>query len=197
MNLQPIIVDCCPTVPPPPEPELGSSCSLPLFVEICNPAPAVDQELLFTDAVPICIDNGDGTFSGGYTREKIVWDSITSVIVSRETEYSVNGSVWTTTAPADFTLGKCPIPDVTKLPAITEAFGNNLSTLTEGHNFAITKPACCKIKVTTSIGAFHVLDGIQFYSTSDFHNTVTIDSVEIVSGNCTLDNVHIISNKLF
>lgn len=192
MNRQPVIVDCGPCGVT-PEPPLGASCDNPMFVEICTPPLDVDQELIFTDAVPICVDGTDLAF----TREKIVWDSITSAIISRETEYSVNGATWTATAPANFTLGYCPVPDVTKIPAITEAFGNNLGTLSEGHNFSVTKPACCKIKVTTSIGSFHVLDGIQFYSSSDFQNTVTITGVEIVSGNCTLDKVHIISNKLF
>ena len=177
----------------PPEPAPGSSCGLPLFVEVCNSAPGTDQELVFTDAIPICANGTDAW----YTREKIVWDSVATTIVSRETEYSQDGANWTATAPASFTLGYCVIPDLTKLPSITEAFANDLSTLSEGHNFSITKPACCKIKVNTSIGSFHILSGVQFYSSSDFQNTVTINSIEVVGSNCSLEDVHIISNKLF
>jgi hypothetical protein len=263
------------------EPAAGSSCGAPLFVEVCNQPPGVDQELIFTNAVPICVDNGDGTFSTWYTRESIVWDSVTSTIVSRTTEYSNDGATWSTTgpsspftvgscetplvdceliitdplpicvevtpqvgdlcnggtpaikeqwyvrekitwdsinctetnkvieyssdginwsttAPASYTLGQCPLPVVeeVKQPEICEAFGDDLSTLCAGHNFSITKPSCCKIKVTTDIGSFHVLDNIQFYNTSDFKCLVTVISVDIVSGNCTLDSIHIISNRL-
>jgi len=262
--------------------EITSSCDKPLYVEICNQPPGIDQELVFTDAVPICVDNGDGTFSTWYTRERIIWDSVTSSIVSRTTEYSSNGATWNTTAPSSYkvgscetplvdceliitdplpicvevtpqvgdlcdsgtpavkeqwyvrekitwnsitcaetskiieyssdginwsttapsnsyTLGECPLPVVeeVKQPQICEAFGDDLSTLCAGHNFSITKPACCKIKVTTSVGTFHVLENIQFYNSSDFKCPITITAIEIISGSCSLDKVHIISNKLF
>lgn len=184
---------CCDAAAPV---EITSSCAKPVYVEICNPDPGTDYELVFTDAVPICVDNGDGTFSTWYTRERIVWDSVTSTVISRTTEYSSDGATWNTTAPSSFTVGACDI-DPACNPSITEAFGDDLSTLAAGHNFSITKPSCCKIKVTTSVGSFHVLDNIQFYNTSDFGCPVTISAIEVVSGNCTLDKVHIISNKLF
>ena len=259
--------------------EIVSSCDKPVYVEVCNQTPGIDQELVFTDAVPICVDNGDGTFSTWYTRERIVWDSVTTAVVSRTTEYSSDGATWNTTAPSSFTVGacetplvdceliitdplpicvevspligdicggtapvheqwyvrekinwdsincvetnkvveyssdaitwstttptgtitvgNCPCPVEIKNPAISEAFGNDLSTLQAGHNFSITKPSCCKIKVTTSIGSFHVLENIQFYNTSDFECPITITAIEIVSGNCALDKIHVISNKLF
>jgi hypothetical protein len=186
---------CCDAaVPPGPVP--GASCGLPLFVEVCNQTPGIDQELVFTDAVPICVDNGDDTFSTWFTRESIVWDSVAAVIISRVTEFSNDGATWTVPAPATFTLGLCPIPDLTKLPSISEGFGDDLSTLLEGNNFSITKPACCKIKITTSIGSFHMMKGVQFYNTSDFLIPITISNVEIVDGDCALDAIHIISNKL-
>lgn len=261
---------------------IESSCTKPVYVEICSPDPGVDYELVFTDAIPICVDNGDGTFNTWHTRERIVWDSVTSTVISRTTEYSSDGATWTTTAPSSFTvgacekpqidceliitdplpicvevsaqvgdlcltgtpavkeqwyvrekinwdsiacvetakvaeyskdgvnwsttaptspyvLGECPLPAVeeVKQPQICEAFADDLSTLCPGHNFSITKPSCCKIKVTTSVGLFHVLENIQYYSTSDFGCPVSITKVEIVSGECTLDKIHIISNKLF
>lgn len=258
---------------------IESSCTKPVYVEICNPDPGVDYELVFTDAIPICVDNGNGTFSTWHTRERIVWDSVTSTVISRTTEYSSDGATWNTTAPSSFkvgacetplvdceliitdpipicveisplvgeicggtapvheqwfvrekinwnsitcletdkvveysndaitwsttaptgtiTVGNCPCPVEIKNPAISEAFGNDLSTLQAGHNFSITKPSCCKIKVTTSVGSFHVLENIQFYNTSDFECPITITAVEVISGNCALDKIHIISNKLF
>jgi hypothetical protein len=268
---------CEPYVPPTAPIEIVSSCANPVYVEICKPGD--DQELIFTEAGPICVDNA-GVKEGWYVREKIIWNSVTGAVVSRETEYSKDGVswsstapsgtitlgscsaapstdcelivtepieicaryvgtsgaaacqldgvayenwlvreriiwdsvtclensktveyskdgvLWVATAPADYILGECP--DVTEVATsceISEAFGNDLSTLKAGKSFSITKPACCKIKVTTDIGSFHVLDGIQQYSSSDFTCEVNVTGVEIVSGNCTLDKIHIISNN--
>lgn len=80
-------------------------------------------------------------------------------------------------------------------PTISDAFANDLSSLLSGNSFSITKPECCTLLVDTSIGTFRVIKGIKAYSTSEYHAPFTINSISIVSGNCTLDNVHIISNK--
>lgn len=261
--------------------EIVSSCTDPVFVQVCGTA---EQEIEFTDAIPICVDNADGTFSTWYTREVVIWDQVNFSIISRTTEYSSNGISWSSTAPSGtFTLGACsvgegdcelivtnPIPycvkfvsssnsdpccgvtaavyqqwyirekiiwdsiaclEVSKIveysddavnwyttppangilgecpeehpvndsaccPSISEAFADDLSTLLSSHNYVITKPQCCKIKVTTSIGSFHVLENVQSYTTSDFNCLVDITSVEIVSGSCTLDKIQIIGNKL-
>lgn len=174
--------------------EIESSCDAPVFVKMCDPLDS-GQQLMFTTSVPICVDNGDETFTTWLTRERIVWDNINSVVISRVPEFSIDGVVWVTTAPTSFRYGACVDPQILNC-AISEAFGDDLSPLLPGNNFSITKPACCKIKVTTNIGIFHVLDNVQFYNTSDFSCPVEIESVEIVSGSCTLDKVHIISNKL-
>jgi hypothetical protein len=193
------VVNDCPACEPYVNPvnpvEIVSSCTDPVYVQICNTTDP-EIELEFTDAIPICVDNGDGTFSTWYTREMITWNELTSTIVTRITEYSKDGVTWTTTAPnKPFTLGACDI-DPQCSPLICEAFGNDLSTLCAGHNFSITKPSCCKIKVTTDIGSFTLVGGIQHYSTSDFQCPVTITAIEILGGGCTLDQIHIISNKL-
>jgi hypothetical protein len=186
---------CCDSSAPPPGPSAGSSCDVPMYVEVCNTTEP-NIELEFTDAIPICVDNGDGTFSTQYTREMITWNEITSEIVTRTTEYSSDGVTWSNTAPTGaFSLGKCGIePDCN--PLICEASGDDLSTLCAGHNFSITKPSCCVVKITTSIGSFTIQEGIQHYSTSDFACVVSITEVEIISGNCLLNKIHIISNKL-
>jgi hypothetical protein len=184
-------VDTRPTTPT----EIVSSCDKPVFVQVCNTTEP-EYDLEFTDAIPICVDNLDGTFSTWYTREMIIWNELTQAIISRTTEYSSNGVTWSATAPANpYTLGSCDI-DPTCSPLICEAYGNDLSTLCAGHNFSITKPSCCSIKVTTSAGSFTLVNGIQYYSTSDFSCPITISKVEVVSGNCALSSVHIISNKL-
>jgi hypothetical protein len=81
-------------------------------------------------------------------------------------------------------------------PVISEAYGNNISTLQASNNFSIQKPDCCVVRVTTDAGTFTVQKGVGYYSTSDFQCLVTVTAVEIVSGNCTLDSVYIIGNKL-
>jgi hypothetical protein len=174
---------------------IDSSCAQPVYVEVCNQTPGIDKELVFTTAVPICVDNGDNTKSTWYTRESIVWDSVTFSIVSRTTEYSSDGVTWGTTAPSSFVLGTCADNQISSCN-ISEAFGNDLSTLLPGNNFSITKPSCCKVKVTTSVGSFHVIAGIQSYNTSDFNCPISVNSVEVVSGTCSLDQIHIISNKI-
>jgi hypothetical protein len=171
-----------------------SSCAAPVFVQLCDPS-GKDEELIFTSAVSICVDNA-GVKTPWLTRERIVWDSITYSEITRVTEYSADGITWSTTAPTGtISLGSCEVASVFS-PLISEAYGNDLSTLLVGHNFSITKPACCKVKVTTSIGSFTLVSGIQHYSTSDFESTVSIISVEIVEGTCSLSDVHLISNKI-
>ena len=174
---------------------IDSSCDAPVFVQLCDPS-GVDKELVFTTSVPICVDNGDSTFTTWLTRERIIWDSVTESVISRTPEFSQDGVNWVTTAPSSFVYGSCVKPDEIADCTISEAFGDDLSTLLPGNNFSITKPACCKIKVTTNIGTFHVVENIQHYSTSDFKCPVTITAVDIISGTCTKDKIHIISNKI-
>jgi hypothetical protein len=187
--------DACDTSVPPTAPvEIVSSCSSPVFVKMCDPVDS-GQQLIFTTSVPICVDNGDDSFSTWLTRERIIWDNINSVVVSRVPEFSEDGVVWITTAPADFVYGACVDPQQINCE-ISESFADDLATLKPGNNFSITKPSCCVVKVTTNIGSFTLIEGIQHYSTSDFTCVVTIDSVEVVSGSCDLSQIHIISNKI-
>jgi hypothetical protein len=81
-------------------------------------------------------------------------------------------------------------------PEICSATGDDLSTLCPAHNFSILKDKCCKIKVNTSIGSFIIPETVNAFSTSDFECTYTIDSVEILKGNCSLDTISIIGSKL-
>jgi hypothetical protein len=94
-------------------------------------------------------------------------------------------------------LGDCSdkVTSPSELPSISDAFGNDLSTLLAGNSFTITKPDCCKIRIVTSIGTFTLRDKETFYSTDNYDKPFTIISVTILEGNCTLDNIHIISNK--
>jgi hypothetical protein len=121
----------------------------------------------------------------------------------------VDGKTWTVTVLwLDETDTVVPTPDPllinnsncntveTCLPSISEAYGNDLSTLLPSHNFSIQKPDCCVVKVTTNVGVFSVQKGVGFYNTSDFKCPISITGVEILSGSCTLDKVYIIGNKL-
>ena len=80
------------------------------------------------------------------------------------------------------------------LPTISDAFADDLSTLLPGTSFVITKPDCCKVLVATSAGSFTLREKETYYATTDFKCAVTIDSIVVVSGTCTPDSIHIISN---
>jgi hypothetical protein len=106
--------------------------------------------------------------------------------------YTNNAGQIVEVAPgAEVTLGACPVirEVVVCLPTISSAFGNDLTSLSPGNSVSIQKDACCVVKVTTSAGSFIVRKGMTAYSTTDFNCPVTVDAVEIVSGNCTAADV--------
>ena len=79
-------------------------------------------------------------------------------------------------------------------PTISDAFADDISTLLPATNFIITKPECCRVLVTTSVGGFTLREKETYYATTDFNCPVTITDVQIVSGSCMLSDIHIISN---
>lgn len=178
-------------------------------------APVLSCELIITTPVPLCVrfTNPNAStdpccgvvaylYQSWLTREVINWDSSACIEISRVVEYSSDGVTWTTTAPANATLGECPkeqsscCTNMGCCPKICEANGDDLSTLCASHNFSFTKPECCKVLVETSIGNFTIPANIQSYVTSDFKCTFTVNNVSVVSGTCSLSDVHIIGNKL-
>jgi len=111
-----------------------------------------------------------------------------------------NGDVYFTDAfgiviptPPFFTLGQCEVDTCT--PTISDAFGDDLSTLLPGTSFVITKPDCCRVQIVTSAGTFTLREKETYYGTTDFNCPITITSVAIISGSCSTQNVHIISNN--
>ena len=80
------------------------------------------------------------------------------------------------------------------LPTISDAFADDLSTLLPGTSFTITKPDCCKIQVVTNVGTITLREKETYYSTTDFKCPITITGIIIVSGTCSLADIHIISN---
>jgi len=82
-------------------------------------------------------------------------------------------------------------------PLISDAFGDDISMLTPMHSFVVTKPHCCEVLITTTIGQFKLIEGETMYSSSDFKCSFNITDIEIINGTCGLSDVHIISNKLF
>ena len=80
------------------------------------------------------------------------------------------------------------------LPTISDAFADDLGTLLPGTSFTITKPNCCKIQVVTSAGTITLREKETYYSTTDFKCPITITDIAIVSGTCSLADIHIISN---
>lgn len=80
------------------------------------------------------------------------------------------------------------------LPTISDAFADDLSTLLPGTSFTITKPDCCKIQIVTSAGTITLREKETYYSTTDFKCPITVTGITIVSGTCSLADIHIISN---
>jgi hypothetical protein len=107
----------------------------------------------------------------------------------------LGGQPYVVTDEAGVKRGEC-VPDVVCEPGIWSATGDDLSTLQPGHSIAIQKAACCLVRITTSAGAFLVRKGMTAYSTADFACPVTVESVEIVEGKCTLSDVIVTTQKL-
>lgn len=80
------------------------------------------------------------------------------------------------------------------LPTISDAFGDDLSTLLPGTSFTITKPDCCRVQVITSAGTITLREKETYYSTTDFKCPITVTGITIASGTCSLADIHIISN---
>lgn len=103
------------------------------------------------------------------------------------------GQPYTVTNPSGITKGECK--ECECIQSISDATGDNLSTLLPGTTFSFTKPECCVVKVTTDIGSFTIRKGATQFVTQEFKCPFSVTAVEIVSGTCTLDEVHIISNS--
>lgn len=97
-------------------------------------------------------------------------------------------NAYTVTNEAGIALGPCAAAAVCE-PTISSAPGNALGTLLPGTSVSIQKNNCCTLKVTTSAGSFIVSKDVTGYSTGDFKCPVTVASVEILSGTCSLADV--------
>ncbi len=106
---------------------------------------------------------------------------------------TIEGQPYTVTNPSGITKGECK--ECECIQSISDATGDNLSTLLPGTTFSFTKPECCVVKVTTDIGSFTIRKGVTQFVTQEFKCPFSVTAVEIVSGTCTLDEVHIISNS--
>ena len=112
--------------------------------------------------------------------------------------YTNNAGQIVEVAPgAEVTLGACPVIREIELclPTISSAFGNDLSSLLAGQSISIQKSNCCAIKVKTSAGDFIVSKDMTGYSTGDFNCPVTVDSIEILSGTCSLADIVVTTQK--
>ena len=112
--------------------------------------------------------------------------------------YTNNAGQIVEVAPgAEVTLGACPVIREIELclPTISSAFGNDLSSLLAGQSISIQKNNCCAIKVKTSAGDFIVSKDMTGYSTGDFNCPVTVDSIEILSGTCSLADIVVTTQK--
>jgi hypothetical protein len=100
------------------------------------------------------------------------------------------------------TLGVCPvIREVVVIPPpeISDAFGNDLSTLLPSDNFIFdASTACssppCVYQIVTDAGTFRVRAGSAI-TTKTFSSKVTVQSVSVLSGSCSLADLHIIGNS--
>lgn len=104
--------------------------------------------------------------------------------------YTNNSGQLVEVAPgAEVTLGACVQADNPCIPSISSAPANALTGLLAGRSISIQKSNCCSIKVKTSAGDFIVSKDFTGYSTGDFNCDVTVESVEILSGTCSLADI--------
>lgn len=69
----------------------------------------VEVDLVLGSALPICIEEPAGTFTQGFLREVHIVDN-TDGGSSVVTEYTLNGTAWSTTVPTGtIVLGECPL----------------------------------------------------------------------------------------
>ena len=84
-------------------------------------------------------------------------------------------------------------------PEISDAFGDDLSTLLPSDNFIFdASTACssppCVYQIVTDAGTFRVRAGSAI-TTKTFSSKVTVQSVSVLSGGCSLADLHIIGNS--
>lgn len=122
-----------------------------------------------------------------------MWDVTVSPPVLLSATDLTTGAPWTgdptTLSACEGAVGGC-------VPTISSAYADAMGTLLPGHSISIQKSNCCKIKIKTSAGDFIISKGITGYSTSDFKCPVTVNSVEIMSGTCTLADVLVTTQNL-
>jgi hypothetical protein len=96
---------------------------------------------------------------------------------------NLTGAPYTPTGTV--TEGTCKICE----PTISSATADSVGTLLAGNSISVQKNNCCSIKVKTSAGDFIISKDVTGYSTSNFSCAVTVSSVEILSGTCSLSNI--------
>lgn len=99
----------------------------------------------------------------------------------------LTGTAYVVTDESGVTAGKCDTGSCA--PTISSAYGDTLAGLLPGTSVSIQKNNCCALKVTTSAGAFIVSKDVTGYSTGDFKCAVSVISIEVLSGTCSLGDV--------
>ncbi|MBK8391831.1 MAG: hypothetical protein IPL23_22245 [Saprospiraceae bacterium] len=79
-------------------------------VGLCAIAAGVELDVVYTDAVKLCVNNV-GVFTTWYARQAKTVNNTTGLVTSTVTEYSTDGATWSVTVPAGvISAGDCVAP---------------------------------------------------------------------------------------
>ena len=79
-------------------------------VGLCAIAAGVELDVVYTDAVKLCVNNV-GVFTTWYARQAKTVNNATGLVTSTVTEYSTDGATWSVTVPAGvISAGDCVAP---------------------------------------------------------------------------------------
>lgn len=107
----------------------------------------------------------------------------------------LDGTLYTVVDEAGLKVGACAAEVVCE-PDISSATADDLSLLRPGHSISVQKGNCCKIKVTTSAGAFIVAKTVTGYSTGNFKCPVSVSAVEVLEGTGALEDIIVTAQKI-
>jgi hypothetical protein len=100
-------------------------------------------------------------------------------------------------ATAVITVGACAAAALE--PEISDGFGDDLGTLLPSDNFIFDATAACStppcvFEIVTDAGTFRIRAGSAI-TTKTFSSKVTVQSVSVLSGTCSIADLHIIGNS--
>lgn len=106
---------------------------------------------------------------------------------------TLSGVDYTVTDEAGLTVGNCPAATATPMLSSTDAA--SFVGPVDVTSFAVSKPACCVVTITTSIGTIEVQDKVQDYATQVYKEPFTVSAVAASGVGCGAADVKLTFNR--